>query len=72
MVDLEDCLFLHNANTEEAGDDDGRVLTLQCNYFESLEGLRSGDIKEMKFWMYKNDALRLASLITSVAEPTSN
>ncbi len=69
MADLEEFSFLHRTNVEEVDDGDGRVLTLKCNYFDSLEELRRGEVKEMKFWMYKNDAIKLALLISNVVDP---
>jgi hypothetical protein len=70
LIDLEDCSYLHRTNVEEAGDEG--VLTLKCNYFESLEEMRRGKVKEMKFWMYKNEAQRLASHLANVMNQTQN
>ena len=72
MVDLEDFSFLHRTNIEEVSDGDGGVLTLKCNYFESLEEMRRGKVKEMKFWMYKNEAQKLASHLANVMNQTQN
>ncbi|WP_058188491.1 hypothetical protein [Terracidiphilus gabretensis] len=71
MVDLEDFSFLQKTNVEEADGGNGGVLTLKCNYFESLEEMRRGNIKEMKFWMYKNEAQKLASRLTTSLGDTS-
>jgi hypothetical protein len=72
MVDLEDFSFLHRTNIEEVSDGDGGVLTLKCNYFESLEEMRRGKVKEMKFWMYKNEAQKLALHLANVMNQTQN
>ncbi|MGA2250151.1 hypothetical protein [Terracidiphilus sp.] len=69
LIDLEDFLFLQKTNIEEVDEGDGGVLTLKCNYFESLGELRRGNVKEMKFWMYKNEAQKLASLLADVVDP---
>ena len=71
MIDLEDFSFLQKTNVEEAGGDGG-VLTLKCNYFESLEEMRRGKVKEMKFWMYKNEAQKLALHLANVMNQTQN
>jgi hypothetical protein len=71
LIDLEDFSFLQKTNVEEAGGDGG-VLTLKCNYFESLEEMRRGKVKEMKFWMYKNEAQKLASHLANVMNQTQN
>ena len=72
MIDLEDFSFLQKTNIEEAGGSNGGVLTLKCNYFESLEEMRRGKVKEMKFWMYKNEAQKLALHLANVMNQTQD
>jgi hypothetical protein len=74
MAYLEDSSYLHTAMVEEVRDAIGSntLLTIECQYFETLDDLRSGNIKQMKYWMYKEEALRFASSITNAADPVGD
>lgn len=58
-----DCfLFRTNVDDEEKG-----RLSLTCTYIESPEAVDRKEFKQIRFWMYKEDAMKLADVILRVS-----
>ena len=45
-----------------------KQLTVEFKYFELSEDAVAGQLKEIKFWLYADDALRLSSRLARVAQ----
>lgn len=46
------------------------VLSMKITYAESSEALTKRDFKQMKFWMYKKEAVGLGEFILEAARPS--
>jgi hypothetical protein len=66
---LLDYCFLASTTVERAIEKTEGVdaLTLKCEYYESPETMQSNRPKEIKPWIYRDEAIALARLILRVA-----
>jgi len=67
---VDDANFLHGITAYGHIDGDGSPLTmsLKCNYFESVESLKKEEMKTIKFWLYREDAIVFAEAIIKSAK----
>jgi len=70
----EDANFLHGITAYGHVDPNGsqETMSIKCNYFEPAEKLQMEDMKTVKFWMYRNDAIAFAEAILKSAKGAGN
>jgi hypothetical protein len=68
---LMDYSFLHTTTVERAFEINAETdaLTFTCTYYESPEDMQNQRSKEIRFWIYQDDAVALAELILRIARP---
>jgi len=71
---VEDANFLHGITAYGHVDPDGSQETksIKCSYFEPAEKLEMENLKTVKFWLYRNDAIAFAEAIIKVAKSTNS
>jgi len=63
----DDCFVFHS----EVDDEKQGRLSLTCTYIESPEAVDRKELKQIRFWMYKDEAAELANIILRVASSGS-